>query len=196
MDEYSQITEFGKVLIFLIIGIIFVCATIFLSRIISPNKPNPEKNSSYECGEEVNSNSWVQFNSRFYVIALVFLLFDVEMIFIFPWSTVFSSQEIIAIDNRWGWLTFIEMLIFIGILLLGLVYVWRKKDLIWIKPEYIAPKVDTKIPLEAYTAINQHTYITRSLDSENKQKEIEDARPINVSADKPKFVPRFKKSTP
>src|SRR5690606_13755775 len=165
-----------------------VCATIFISKIIAPNKPNPEKNSSYECGEEVNSNSWVQFNSRFYVIALVFLLFDVEMIFIFPWSTVFSSQELIAADSRWGWLTFIEMLIFIGILLFGLVYVWRKKDLMWIKPEYVAPKVDTKIPLEAYTAINQQAYIPNS---ENKQEVLYDATPVNVIADKPKFVPRF-----
>lgn len=193
MDEYSQITEFGKVLIFLIIGTIFVCATFFANKILSLKKPNPEKNSSYECGEEVYSNSWIQFNSRFYVIALVFLLFDVEMIFIFPWATIFSNNELIALDGRWGWLTFIEMLIFISILLLGLVYVWKKKDLLWIKPENLSPKVDTKIPLDAYAVINEQTYLTKSIShSEVITKNTETVQPELVS-EKPKFVPRFKK---
>lgn len=196
MDEYSQITEFGKVLIFLIIGVIFVGATFFLNRVLAPNKPNPEKNSSYECGEEVRSNSWVQFNSRFYVIALIFLLFDVEMIFIFPWATVFSKKELIDIDGRWGWLTFIEMLIFVSILLLGLVYVWRKKDLLWIKPEHFTPKTDTKIPLDAYTEINNRTYVIKSVMDNTTIAESKVATEhANVTIEKPKFVPRFKKTS-
>jgi NADH:ubiquinone oxidoreductase subunit 3 (subunit A) len=63
------------------------------------------------------------------------LLFDVEMVFIIPWATIFGSHELIAADARWGKLTLIEMFVFMGILILGLVYVWRKGDLNWIKPD-------------------------------------------------------------
>lgn len=196
MDEYSQITEFGKVLIFLIIGVVFVCGTVFLSKVIAPYKPNPEKNTSYECGEETTGSSWIQFNSRFYVIALIFLLFDVEMIFVFPWATVFSSQELIAADSRWGWLAFTEMLIFISILLLGLVYVWRKKDLNWIKPAVSSPTVNTNIPLEAYTALNSKTYIPGTSAANKNSADVpaaEQEEPIKT--EKPKFVPRFKRTS-
>ncbi len=71
MVEVSSITEFGKVLIFLITGLVFVGLAFGLNKIIAPHHPNPEKNSSYECGEETTGNSWIQFNSRFYVIALI-----------------------------------------------------------------------------------------------------------------------------
>lgn len=189
MEEYSQITEFGKILIFLIMGIFFVGITFLLSKVIAPHKPNNVKNSSYECGEDVVGSSWVQFNSRFYVIALIFLLFDVEMVFVFPWSTVFSDQTLIATDARWGWMSFIEMMIFISILLLGLVYVWKKKDLDWIKPNQYIPTTNNVIPLSAYQAINTKPYIPGA------SKEV--ATPeINIETEtsvKPKFIPRFKK---
>jgi NADH-quinone oxidoreductase subunit A len=102
MQEVSQISEFGKILIFLITGFISTGALLFVNKLIAPDKPNPEKLSSYECGEEPTGSSWVQLNSRFYVIALIFLLFDVEMVFVFPWATVFGSRELIAADSRWG----------------------------------------------------------------------------------------------
>lgn len=191
MSDVSSITEFGKVLIFLITGLLVVGFAFAVNKWIAPHRPNPEKNSSYECGEETTGNSWIQFNSRFYVIALIFLLFDVEMIFVFPWATIFSDKALIAEDARWGWLAFTEMLIFIGILLLGLVYVWRKKDLEWIKPEISQPKVNTTIPKDAYQQINQAKYIPYQ-----NQKANTIAQPVAETAKvaAPKFTPRFKKA--
>src|SRR5690606_9972375 len=149
-------------------------------------KPNEVKNSSYECGEEVIGSSWVQFNSRFYVIALIFLLFDVEMIFIFPWATVFSDQSLIAIDSRWGWLSFFEMMVFILILMLGLVYVWKKKDLNWIRPIIFVPKTDVKIPMIAYEKLNTEEYVPYV--SKNVHQEIESKEDIQELSVKPKFI--------
>jgi NADH-quinone oxidoreductase subunit A len=154
MAEVAQISEFGKILIFLIIGIILVCLIFFVNRLIAPNKPNPEKLTSYECGEEPVGSAWLPFNSRFYVIALVFLLFEVEMVFVFPWATVFGSHVINSIDPRWGMLSLVEMFIFLGVLILGLVYVWCKGDLDWIKPKPIKPTTDVNIPSSLYEQLN------------------------------------------
>ncbi|MFC5284712.1 NADH-quinone oxidoreductase subunit A [Pedobacter alpinus] len=188
MEEISSITEFGKVLIFLITGLLAVGGAFAVNKLIAPHKPNPEKNSSYECGEEPTGSSWIQFNSRFYVIALIFLLFDVEMIFVFPWVTIFSDKELIAADSRWGWLTFTEMIIFLGILLLGLVYVWRKKDLDWIKPDAILPTIDTAIPLNAYDGINENKYVPFQ-----HKKTVSEQPATAPVVSKPAFTPRFKK---
>ena len=154
MGGVAQISEFGKILIFLITGIIMVCFAFFIVRLIAPNKPNPEKLTSYECGEEPTGSAWLPFNSRFYVIALVFLLFEVEMVFIFPWSIVFGSHVINSVDPRWGALSLTEMFIFLGILIIGLVYVWVKGDLNWIKPKPVAPVADTSIPRSLYEKLN------------------------------------------
>jgi NADH-quinone oxidoreductase subunit A len=155
MDGVSQISEFGKIFIFLIAGIIMVAFAFFIVRLVSPNKPNPEKLTSYECGEEPTGSAWLPFNSRFYVIALIFLLFDVEMVFILPWATVFGNNTLIGADARWGWLSMTEMFIFIGILILGLVYVWVKGDLDWIKPHPVIPAADTQVPMSLYEQLNK-----------------------------------------
>jgi NADH-quinone oxidoreductase subunit A len=155
MVEVSQISEFGKILIFLITGIIAVGGLFFANRLIAPDNPTPEKLTSYECGEEPTGNAWLPFNSRFYVIALIFLLFDVEMVFVFPWATVFGNHEIIAADARWGWFSLAEMFIFLGILILGLVYVWVKGDLDWIKPKPVVPVTNANIPASLYDQLNK-----------------------------------------
>ncbi|MGE8429843.1 MAG: NADH-quinone oxidoreductase subunit A [Sphingobacterium sp.] len=194
MDDPAQLSEYGKILIILLIGALLVCATIFLARLISPKKNNPIKSSTYECGEDPIGSSWVQFNPRFYVIALVFLLFDVELIFIFPWATVFGQSEYIAADGRWGWFTMIEMAMFIGILILGLVFVWKKGDLEWVKPNVSLPKVPVAIPDSAYASLNSRTYQVRDY-----ARIVEDAVAHKttideqVSTPKPAFKPRFKK---
>ncbi|MEJ6980312.1 NADH-quinone oxidoreductase subunit A [Pedobacter sp. P351] len=194
MEQASQLTEFGKIFIFLIIGIVLVCATLFLSKLLALNKPTPLKLSSYECGEEPSGNSWVQFNSRFYVIALIFLLFDVEMIFIFPWTTVFAQKSLIAASSLWGWLTFTEMFIFVGILLIGLVYVWRKGDLDWIRPEQKLPVVEHKIPLSVYDKINTEIYTVKPFSINNNINEEAIAQSPAVStSSKPAFKPTFRK---
>ncbi len=189
----EQLTEFGKVFIFLIAGILLVSLTLLLSRVLAPRKPNPIKLSSYECGEEPTGNSWVQFNPRFYVIALVFLLFDVEMIFIFPWATVFGQKTLLAASPVWGWLTLVEMFIFVGILLLGLVYVWRRGDLDWIKPEPRLPHVNTAIPKSAYDRINDDTYKTRTFTAELRKEEHATEKAPGTVAQKPAFKPAFKR---
>jgi NADH-quinone oxidoreductase subunit A len=78
----------------------------------------------YECGEDPVGDTHIKFNARFYVIALIFLIFDVEIVFLFPWAVVFRQIGVLA---------FVEMFIFIGILLVGLAYVWAKGDLEWIR---------------------------------------------------------------
>ncbi|MES2063296.1 MAG: NADH-quinone oxidoreductase subunit A [Bacteroidota bacterium] len=154
MDAVAQISEFGKILIFLITGVVAIGGLFFVNRLLAPRNPNAEKLSTYECGEEPTGNAWLPFNSRFYVIALVFLLFDVEMVFVFPWATVFGNREIIATDARWGWISLTEMFIFLGILILGLAYVWRKGDLNWIKPSVTLPQTDARIPQALYDDLN------------------------------------------
>jgi len=191
MDDPGQLSEYGKILIMLLVGIFFVCATILIARIISPKRPNPIKLSTYECGEEALGSAWVQFNPRFYVIALVFLLFDVELIFIFPWATVFGQAEYIMADSRWGWFTMVEMGIFIAILVLGLVYVWVRGDLSWVTPTHQRPVVEVNIPSSAYANLNQKTYKVR--DYKEKGADISaEMQPTQVSP-KAGFTPRFKK---
>ncbi len=169
----------------------------FIARLISPNNPNPEKLTSYECGEEPTGNAWMPFNSRFYVIALVFLLFDVEMVFIFPWAIVFGSHEINNIDPRWGWLALTEMFIFLGILILGLAYVWVKGDLEWIKAKPIMPTTDVVIPASLYEKLNieQGAYKIKTFTMEAAP--VSEAAITDAAAPapirKPMFKPTFKK---
>ncbi len=109
---------------FVLIGIVLLAVALVLQRIVSPGRKTPEKLSTYECGEDVEGTGWVQFNIRFYVVALVFIIFEVEVIFLFPWAVVFGELGLFA---------FVEMMIFLFILAVGLAYVWRKGDLDWVK---------------------------------------------------------------
>lgn len=147
--------EYGIALIFLIGGILFVLGGLFLAKFLSPNRPNPEKLSTYECGEDPVGNARIQLNSRFYVAALIFLIFDVEIIFLFPWATVFADKNLIAESYNWGYFALAEVLIFVLILLLGLAYVWAKGDLDWIKPEPQIPSVNSKVPAKLYEEFNE-----------------------------------------
>jgi NADH-quinone oxidoreductase subunit A len=198
MGDVAQISEFGKILIFLITGIIIVCGIFAANRFFSPNHPNAEKLTSYECGEEPVGSAWLPFNSRFYVIALVFLLFEVEIVFVFPWATVFGSHEIAKVEPRWGILSLIEMFIFLGILILGLVYVWFKGDLDWIKPAVIKPTTDVQIPASLYDKLNleQSSFTVRAFNLEQPALVAEavsnpPATPQPIR--KPMFKPTFKK---
>ncbi|WP_411272949.1 NADH-quinone oxidoreductase subunit A [Daejeonella sp.] len=193
MIEPTQITEFGKVFIYLVMGILFVLFTFFLGWLVALRKPNPVKLSSYECGEEPTGSSWIQFNSRFYVVALIFLLFDVEMVFIFPWATIFSQEILLAADSRWGWLSLIEMFIFIGILLIGLMYVWKKGDLNWIRPESVLPSCQGRVPMAMYEKINDTKYTVKEFNfgsgSEQAAIQVEN----KPAAARHFFRPQFKK---
>lgn len=117
--------DFVQVLLFFVIGIGFVTVNLVLSRLLQPRNKSQEKLIAYECGEDPQGPAWIQFNNRFYVVALIFLIFDAEVVFLFPWAVVFKKL---------GWVAFIDMMVFIGILLIGLAFVWVKGDLDWIKP--------------------------------------------------------------
>lgn len=194
MDDPAQLTEFGKILLMGIVGALLVLFTLLLGKFVSPKKPNPEKLSTYECGEEAVGSSWVQFNARFYVIALVFLLFDVELIFIFPWATVFGHHEFIMADPRWGWFTLIEMAVFVGILVVGLVYVWKKGDLEWVKPKVVVPRVQVNIPAAAYQGLNTAQYLVRKFEPQSSPEPETATKADGVKHQPVAFKPRFRKS--
>ncbi|TDI86333.1 MAG: NADH-quinone oxidoreductase subunit A [Caldithrix sp.] len=125
--------NFATALVFLIFGGLFVLLNLGIARILQARNPHPVKISTYECGELPEGESWIQFNIRFYVVALVFLIFEVEIIFLFPWAIVFKDLGLFA---------FVEMMIFVFILLVGLAYVWAKGDLDWDKPQSVpAPEL-------------------------------------------------------
>jgi len=116
--------EFLTVFAFLLLGGIFIVLLLFLAKLIRPQIDQLQKYDTYECGEEIEGPSWIQFNIRFYVVALIFIIFDVEIIFLFPWAVVFQDLGLFAL---------IEMLVFISILLVGLAYVWKRGDLDWVR---------------------------------------------------------------
>jgi NADH-quinone oxidoreductase subunit A len=118
--------SFGPIFIFLLAGVAFVGLALGVSRLLAPHKPDPMKNSTYECGELPVGSPWIRFNTRFYVIALIFLVFDVEVLFLFPWAVVLKELGLFA------WL---DMAVFIVILVVGLAYVWGKGDLDWVRPK-------------------------------------------------------------
>ncbi len=128
-----MLTEFGRVLIFFILGGVFVAGGLITARLLRPSRPYPAKLTTYECGEEAVGSPWVKFNIRFYVVALIFVIFEVEVLFLFPWALVYQKLGLFA---------FIEMMIFIAILLVGFAYVWVKGDLDWDKPRPYVPKLE------------------------------------------------------
>jgi NADH-quinone oxidoreductase subunit A len=109
--------------LFIIIGIIVPIVPLVFSALVSPRKPNPIKQSTYECGIETVGDSWVQFKAQYYIFALVFLVFDVETVFLFPWALSLNALPIYVV---------VEGIIFISILVAGLVYTWRKGLLEWV----------------------------------------------------------------
>lgn len=150
------VTDFGEILLYLIVGIVFVLGGLFTARLIRPNRPNVEKLSTYESGEAPQGNAWGQFNVRFYIIALVFILFDVELVFLFPWATIFARQELIdATHGLWGWFAFTEMMIFVLILLLGLAWAWARGLLDWVKPDPQRTSFQSPVPASYYQTINK-----------------------------------------
>ncbi len=116
-------TEYLAVLIFIFAGIGIVLFTFLLSRVLRPINPYREKNINYECAENPIGTSWIRFNNRFYIFALIFVIFDVEVVFLFPWAVVFGQLGLYAL---------VEMVIFIGILFFGIFYAWRKGALKWV----------------------------------------------------------------
>jgi NADH-quinone oxidoreductase subunit A len=151
-----SLSPLAQILLFAVGGILFVALALFTSRLLRPNRPNAQKLTSYESGETPQGIAWVQFNLRFYVLALVFLLFEVEIVFLFPWSTVFANPDLNnQTDGAWGWFTFIEMFIFIVVLAIGLAYAWRMGHLDWIKSKPQVSTYKSPVPAHFYEEINK-----------------------------------------
>ncbi len=121
-----MLLQFANVLVFLGVGVAFIAFSLIMSSLVRPSLYSAEKLMPYECGENPIGSPWIQFNIRFYVFALIFIIFDVEVAFLIPWAVVFKKL---------GWFAFIEGLVFIAILAIGLAYVWAKGDLHWVRPE-------------------------------------------------------------
>ena len=115
---------FSVIGLFILVGVVFSIIGFILSKILRPTKIVEDKYATYECGAVPIGSPWVQFSFRFYLIAIAFIIFDVEAIFLFPWAVVFHTMKKIA---------FIEMGIFLVILFFGLAYIWKNGDLSWVK---------------------------------------------------------------
>lgn len=112
----------GSLILLILCGVIFSGGTIMVSRFFVPRTYNAQKQEAYECGIPTHGTSWVQYNVGYYLFALIFLIFDVEIVFLYPWAMVLREVGMIA---------FVEILFFIFILFLGLLYAWKKGALKW-----------------------------------------------------------------
>ncbi len=147
-----MLTEFGRVLIFFIVGGVFVAGGMIAAWFIRPHRPYPSKLTTYECGEDPIGDTRVRFNIRFYVVALIFLIFDVEVVFLFPWALVYKDL---------GWFAFVEMLVFLVILFVGYAYVWRKGDLDWDRPAPKVPRFEKGVGVREDQVVEEQLVVTQ-----------------------------------
>ena len=121
--------QFANVLVFFGLALLMVGGLLGLGSLLRPHNPEASKLTTYECGEPPTGTAWMNFNIRFYLVALVFVIFDVEIAFIYPVAVVFKEW----VNNGLGLFALAEIVVFIGILFVGLVYVWAKGDFEWLK---------------------------------------------------------------
>ena len=117
-----MLAEYFPILLFILVGIGVGVAPMVLGRLLAPNRPDPEKLSPYECGFEAFEDARMKFDVRYYLVAILFILFDLEIAFLFPWA---------AVINEIGFAGFLSMMIFLAILTVGFVYEWMKGALEW-----------------------------------------------------------------
>lgn len=120
--DYSTINGYVPLFIFLLVALGFAGGTLLVALVIRPNRPDPEKLAPYECGSPPLMEAHERFSIRFYLLGILFLLFDVEAMFLFPWAVKYDAL---------GLFGFVEMMLFIAILLVGYLYAWRKGALEW-----------------------------------------------------------------
>lgn len=142
-------------LFFIVGSLVFISITFGVWRLLRPHRPDANKLTAYECGEEPVGSAHGLFNSRFYIVALVFLLFEAELLFLFPWAVAaFRPQA--AASTAWATFVSIEIFLFIFILAVGLGYVWRKGYFNWGKMNYSqTPIQNSPIPRSVYEAFNK-----------------------------------------
>jgi NADH-quinone oxidoreductase subunit A len=117
-----MLAEYFPILLFILVGVAFGVAPMVLGKLLAPSRPDPEKLSPYECGFEPFEDARMKFDVRYYLVAILFILFDLEIAFLFPWA---------AVVNDIGFAGFISMMIFLAILVVGFVYEWMKGALEW-----------------------------------------------------------------
>ena len=127
-----------SVTIFVVFGAVFVLLNLSVGQFVRPKAPNPEKLAIYECGEPSIGSSWVQFDLRFYIVALVYLVFDVEVALFYPWAVVYGkAQELgarIGMDaSAIRQVALVDMLFFFGVLVVGFAYLWKFGYLDWVR---------------------------------------------------------------
>jgi NADH-quinone oxidoreductase subunit A len=173
-------------LIFLAVGVFFLFIHLMIGKMIRPAKPEADKLTIYECGEPTVGSAWIQFDLRYYVVALLFVVFDVEVAFFFPWAVVFGgatdlsrtnlpdperaaiTQELTPasifgeqaaaapitpdVAKTWAWLSFVDLLVFFGVLMVGFAYLWRRGDIDWarsVDAEKAPPPEELPVRVEA-----------------------------------------------
>lgn len=119
---FNLLENYFPILLFIAVGLAVGVAPIVLGKLVSPNRPDAEKNSPYECGFEAFEDARMKFDVRYYLVAILFILFDLEIAFLFPWAVV--VQEI-------GMPGFVAMMVFLGVLVVGFIYEWMKGALEW-----------------------------------------------------------------
>jgi NADH-quinone oxidoreductase subunit A len=117
-----MLAEYFPILLFILVGVAVGIAPIVLGKLLGPNRPNPEKLSPYECGFEAFEDARMKFDVRYYLVAILFILFDLEIAFLFPWA---------ATLNEIGFAGFLAMMVFLAILTVGFIYEWMKGALEW-----------------------------------------------------------------
>ena len=122
MATDSYFYQYLFIAMFLLFAMVFPVLPIALAWVVAPKKPSAIKNATFECGLESKGDSWIQFRIQYYLFALIFVIFDVETVFIFPWAVAFKEL---------GFFAFVEMILFILILAVGLIYAWKKNVLEW-----------------------------------------------------------------
>ena len=121
---YSE--SYLMVSLFFIVGLALPVVALSIGRLLRPHNPTPAKEITYESGIDPVGGSWVQYNIRYYLFALLFVLFDVETVFLYPWAVAYDTLR-----NGIGLFVLVEMLIFVVLLVIGLIYAWKKKVLEW-----------------------------------------------------------------
>jgi len=115
-------SQYGYVAVFILVGVVFLIVALLAAWLLRPTRPSRAKSTPYECGIPPTGDAWNQFNPRYYIFALLFLLFDVEAAYLYPWAVRVGQLGLYAV---------VEMLIFLAILGFGLAYAWRKGSLRW-----------------------------------------------------------------
>jgi NADH-quinone oxidoreductase subunit A len=156
MKPTQTISDFGVILLFVIGALVIICGAFFANKLLRTQKPNEVKISSYESGEEATGIAWGHFNIRFYSIALFFLLFEVELLILFPYSIILGNNDYQQLTHGlWGWFILGEIFIFVALLAIGLLYVWKKGFLTWEMPKINNKDIDSVVPKNLYEALNE-----------------------------------------